>query len=226
MSTRHELAAEFAEVAQRLQSEQGRDLTLAEVLRAAIDAVGADVGGVMLVQRRKVRSAAVSADIVLRADELQLETGDGPCLEAIEEHDTFVISDTETEDRWPQWCSRVDDLGIRSVLSVRLRTFGGTLGSLNLYAYEPQRFSKEDAVVGTILASHASVALAAEKERSELREAIDGRHMIGMAQGILMERFQLEESQAFAVLRRYSQDRNIKLREVASQVVGTRSLPN
>jgi len=67
--------------------------------------------------------------------------------------------------------------------------------------------------------------MAADKERDELRRAIDGRHMIGMAQGILMERFKLDADQSFSVLRRYSQDRNVKLREVANQLVESRTLP-
>jgi hypothetical protein len=39
-----------------------------------------------------------------------------------------------------------------------------------------------------------------------------------------MERFNLDTDQAFAVLRRYSQDNNVKLREVARLLVDTGSL--
>lgn len=224
MTEANRLAVEFAELAERLQASDF-DMTLAEVLRAAIAAVDADLGGIMLVRKGRVESAAVNSETVVRADELQLEAGDGPCLEAIAERDRFIIDDTEVEDRWPVWCGRVKDLGVRSVLSVRLQTAAGTLGALNLYATTTERFSENDAVVGTILATHASVALAADKEREELRGAIDSRHMIGMAQGILMERFKLDRDQAFSVLRRYSQDRNVKLREVAAQLVDSRALP-
>ena len=224
MSDGKKLAVEFADLAKRLQGTDF-DMTLAEVIKAAIAAVGADMGGIMLVRKGRVESAAVSSDTVVRADELQLEAGDGPCLEAIVERDRFIIDDTRSEERWPRWCAGVQELGIRSVLSIRLQTAAGTMGALNLYATAPERFSESDAVVGTILATHASVALAADKERAELRCAIDSRHMIGMAQGILMERFKLNRDQAFAVLRRYSQDRNVKLREVAAQLVESRTLP-
>lgn len=224
MTDSNRLAVEFAELAERLQGSDF-DMTLAEVLRAAIAAVDADLGGVMLVRKGRVESAAVSSETVVRADELQLEAGDGPCLEAIAERERFIIGDTDVDDRWPRWCAGVRELGIRSVLSVRLQTAAGTLGALNLYAEDPDRFSENDAVVGTILATHASVALAADKEREELRSAIDSRHMIGMAQGMLMERFKLNRDQAFSVLRRYSQDRNVKLREVAAQLVESRALP-
>ena len=56
--------------------------------------------------------------------------------------------------------------------------------------------------------------------------AMDSRHLIGQAQGILMERFQLDDAGAFAVLRRYSQDNNLKLHDVARLVVDTRRLPD
>lgn len=69
------------------------------------------------------------------------------------------------------------------------------------------------------------MALAAAQTESGLREAMESRHLIGLAQGILMERFDLDQEQAFAVLRRYSQDRNIKLRSVAQHVVQERALP-
>lgn len=224
MSETHSMAMEFAALAQRLQGSDF-EMTLEEVLKAAVETVDADLGGIMLVRKGKVESVAVIDDVVREADRLQLEAGDGPCLDAIEEGSTFIIDDTATEERWPQWCRAVHELGIRSVLSVQLHTATGLRGALNLYSSEANEYSRDDAETALILATHASVALAADKERAEFKRAIDGRHMIGMAQGILMERFSLKADQAFSVLRRYSQDRNVKLREVAEQLVESRALP-
>jgi hypothetical protein len=53
----------------------------------------------------------------------------------------------------------------------------------------------------------------------DLWRAIDGRNLIGQAQGILMERYQLTAEQAFALLRRYSQAQNVKLAILALQLV-------
>jgi AmiR/NasT family two-component response regulator len=63
-------------------------------------------------------------------------------------------------------------------------------------------------------------------QHGHLAKALDSRHLIGLAQGILMERFNLDTPRALAILRRYSQDHNVKLREVADQVVTTRGLPD
>ncbi|MGQ3554861.1 ANTAR domain-containing protein, partial [Streptomyces rochei] len=48
--------------------------------------------------------------------------------------------------------------------------------------------------------------------------AMETRHAIGEAMGILMERHRMSEDDAFNVLRRLSQHHNIKLRDVAQKV--------
>ena len=71
-----------------------------------------------------------------------------------------------------------------------------------------------------------SVAMASTREQTNLWKAIDARQLIGQAQGILMERFAIDADQAFTVLRRYSQDRNLKLNVVAERLIETRRLPD
>jgi ANTAR domain-containing protein len=81
-----------------------------------------------------------------------------------------------------------------------------------------------------VLARHAAIALATNRTATNLWHAIDARKLIGQAQGMLMERFDVDvdvdvdADQAFAVLRRYSQDNNIKLRDVAQRLVDTHDL--
>jgi response regulator NasT len=86
-------------------------------------------------------------------------------------------------------------------------------------------FDATDRIVAGDLALHAGVALAAWDATDELRRGLAARTVIGQAQGILMERFSLDADRAFQVLRRYSQDGNVKLAEVARRVVQTGALP-
>ena len=219
-------AADFADMARRMHQEKDVDETVDKVAQFAKEALACDSAGVMLVHGGKdIETAATTDPIVDKADRLQMECSQGPCLEAIWDHDTFVIHDTSTERRWEEWCRQVSGLGVRSVLSLRLFTHNNTMGALNLYAGEPGRFDDEDVAVATIFAGHASVALATARNESSLRKAVDARHLIGQAQGILMERFNLDADQAFSILRRYSQDRNMKLRAVAEHMVEARQLP-
>lgn len=79
--------------------------------------------------------------------------------------------------------------------------------------------------VGLLLASHAAVAYAAAQRQSALLRAIESRQLVGQAEGILMERHRLTAEQAFAALVRSSQDRNVKLHEIARRLVETGVLP-
>jgi hypothetical protein len=110
------------------------------------------------------------------------------------------------------------------MLGIRLHTTATTIGSLNLYDTRPDHFTEEDRDVAHIFARHAAVALSSARETANLCKAIDARRLIGQAQGILMERFDMDADQAFAVLRRYSQDHNVKLHVVAERLISTRTL--
>jgi hypothetical protein len=100
---------------------------------------------------------------------------------------------------------------------VLLYTDNEDFGALNLYSRRPGAFSKDIETAGWLLASHAAVAMASARTIDQLEHAMDTRHAIGEAMGILMERHQLSEDDAFNVLRRISQHHNIKLRDVAQR---------
>ena len=116
-------------------------------------------------------------------------------------------------------------MGLRSVLSIHLFTDHRVLGALNLYYEAHDDFSDDEIEVAKVVAAHASVALAKVRSERDLWRAIDSRHLIGQAQGMLMERFKLSPEKSFAVLRRYSQQHNIKLHEVAGALISTGRLP-
>ena len=135
-----------------------------------------------------------------------------------------LIRDTLADVRWPEWAAKVATLGVRSVLDVPLAT-SRTVGVLGLYSPDPDAFAADDEAVAHILARHASVALASARHEETMAQAIDARKLVGQAMGILMERFDIDGDRAFAVLKRYSQDTNTKLRDVAQQLIDTRKLP-
>lgn len=224
MDDRH--AEDFARMAMEMRAEPTPEQTIDRVVAYAQDSVACDYAGVMVVRHQQIETAATTDPIVEKADQLQMECGEGPCLESVWRHDSFVIDDSATDRRWPAWGPRVAALGLRSMLSVRLFEPGHTLGALNLYARQTGAFDPMDVSIAHILARHASVALANSQAETTLARAVDARHLIGQAQGILMERFDLDADQAFGVLRRYSQDKNVKLRDVARRLVDTRRLPD
>ncbi|MEU0090045.1 GAF and ANTAR domain-containing protein [Kribbella sp. NPDC006257] len=139
---------------------------------------------------------------------------------------TVYIADVDAEDRWPRWRAQVAEGKIRSVLHVPMRSGPQVIGVLSLYTLHPDAFTPDDVAVAHILARHASVAVATARHEETLARAVDARKLVGQAMGILMERFDLSDDQAFALLRRYSQDTNTKLRDVAQELIDTRQLPS
>lgn len=201
--------------------------TIERMMGFACSAVGCDDAGVLMVHSRsRVETAAATSDPVARAHDLQVELDEGPCLDAIEDPTgVYMISDVAIDDRWPRWGAAVVELGYHSVISVPIATTARRYGSLNVYAKKPHAFDDDDLAVTLVVARHASVALAATRDLEGLRKAIDARKLIGIAMGILMERYDVDSEKAFAILRRYSQHHNVKLREVAALVAERRRLP-
>ncbi len=223
---RAQRAEELAELAIALHDEPSVDETIDRVLDYARKAVDCEYAGVVFVHgRQRVETAAATDPLVEKLDQLQMECGEGPDVTVLSDRFSVLVSDTHTESRWPAWAVRVAAHGIRSLISVRLYTSASTIGTLNLYDSRPDRFDIDDQAVAHLLARHAAVALASARTTENLWQAVDARKLVGQAQGILMERYSLTADQAFAVLMRYSQDNNLKLRDVAGQLVEHRSLP-
>jgi GAF domain-containing protein len=211
-----------------LHEEPTAERTVDRIAQYARAGMRCDDAGILLVHsRRRIETAAATSERAEQAHTLQTELDEGPCLDAVTADESFyVIGDTETDERWPRWSRIVADLGVRSVLCLRLETHARRYGSLNLYGSQPQMFGGDDLAVASIFARHASIALATSQETDGLQRAMDARKVIGIAMGILMERYAIDADRAFTVLQRYSQTNNIKLRQVAQQVADRRALPD
>lgn len=217
----------MAEMALGLYDEPGSVETVEKVCDYALQAIDCDYAGVIFLHRKKnaIETIAATDPLIEKLDQIQMEIGQGPDIEALTNRLSVIVSDTTAESRWPQWAEMVASAGIRSLLNVRLHTSDETLGTLNLYSRKPDKFDTDDQASAHIIARHAAVAIAAARKEENLWRAVDARNLIGQAQGILMERFKLDADKAFQVLVRYSQHNNVKLHEVARNVVETRSMP-
>jgi GAF domain-containing protein len=220
--------AYFADMALDLHDEPSTERTIDRIAEYAKAGMRSDDAGILLVHsRRRIETATATSERAERAHDLQTELDEGPCLDALTgDEPYYLIGDTATDPRWPRWGRIVADLGVRSVLSIRLETRARRYGSLNLYGSTPEMFGPDDLAVAAIFGRHASIALATSQETDGLQRAMDARKVIGIAMGILMERYAIEPDRAFDVLQRYSQTNNIKLREVAQQVADRRALPS
>jgi|tagenome__1003787_1003787.scaffolds.fasta_scaffold20010164_1 GAF domain-containing protein len=219
-----DLAELIGRVARELRNAPDVEHTLQRVVGLAADYLPGEVcASVSLVRGRRVETPVFSDERARHADQLQYAVDEGPCLDAIRRQETFRIDDMTTDRLYPSWARRVAaETDIRSSLSLQLFTDADSLGALNLYATHAHAF--DDAEIraeATVLAAQAAVALRSALNETDLRTALITRNMIGQAQGILMERHKLTAERAFRVLAQVSQERNIKLRDVAQHLVDT-----
>ena len=217
----------FAELALDLRDSDGVPETVDMVVQFALNALDCSHAGIVFSARNgHADIAAVTnpalADVYLG----QVEAGEGPLITTLTGQQTVLVRDTGTDARWPSWAASVRQLGVASVLDVPMNVSYHAVGVLCLYNSRVDGFDTDDEAVAQVVARHAAVALATARHEEALAKAVDARKLVGQAMGILMERYNLNEDQAFAVLRRHSQDTNTKLHLIAQQLVDTRTLPD
>jgi GAF domain-containing protein len=193
---------------------------------------GPEAASITLIRGEKAFTAAYDGQMALDADEMQYERGYGPCMDAGLAGQVLRIDDMAVEERWPDYTRHAAAHGIGSSLSVPLPFQSATIGALNTYASRSHAFTEEDQVLAEEVASwvalaigNAETAARTSNELAHLRIAMTSRAVIEQAKGILIERYKITEDRAFAVLTRASQQSNIKLREVADELVRSGSLP-
>lgn len=212
------------------------DTTLAETLHkvavvttAVIE--GAEFAGITMEGGAGPRTAVFTADTSPEIDEAQYRSGRGPCLDAWRTGTIVRVDDlSQATDRYPEFSAAARAHGIESTLSFGLVSGGDSLGALNLYASRPRAFTEDDEVLGSDLVAVASAVLAnayAYQSAVDLSEdmaaAMRTRAVIEQAKGILMGADEsLSAEDAFDLLRRRSQNENVKLRDIAQRVVDRR----
>jgi hypothetical protein len=176
----------------------------------------------------KLHTPVETSPVGVELDQLQNRYDQGPCLDAARKAGLAYThsGDLTTEPKWPQFGPAAAELGYVSVLSTALMPDARPprlSGALNIYSRTPGRLGDETTRdTALLLATHASLALAhtqavhlAELREAQLRQALTTRDVIGQAKGILMHRRGIDAEEAFDLLRRTSQDLNIKLAELA-----------
>jgi GAF domain-containing protein len=169
-----------------------------------------------------VQTDPVSADL----DSAQYRSQRGPCLEAYNRGHPVREKISGNADRWPEFTAVAAKAGVRSVLAVPLVAKEQPIGALNLYSRSAERYDEADEETALLFSEQAAVACANAEVywrtytlTENLREALESRDVIGQAKGILMARRGCSSEAAFEALRKVSQHRNIKLRDIAEQVV-------
>ena len=232
-------ASEMTAALERLGRLSLRELSMEDLLQNIAELSGSVMPGrpeasVTLLVEDRARTVASSGKLATRLDERQYDQDDGPCLHAARSGELTEIVDARAETRWPDYARRAADEGCLSSLSLPLVIDQDeqVTGALNVYAREPAVFDDASRIAGLSFASYAAVAAgnlhafrSARDIADNLRVALESRAIIDQAKGILMERHKLTADQAFQLLAEASMASNVKVRQVAEQLVTTGELP-
>jgi GAF domain-containing protein len=212
-----ELAEALTVASQQLHETPTPHNTLRTAVRLAVHIMpGAEHVGISEIERgSKFRTLAWTDDVVRSAEARHGGREPHGHWDQLWHSPMARITDSEADEGWDV----LSALGLRSALSLRLRADRRRLTVLTAYARKPGAFDEDATRIGRLFTTHVSIALESATVREQLTEAMHTRDLIGQATGILMERQGIDAAAAFESLVRASQRENVKLRDIARQIV-------
>ena len=189
--------------------------------------------GLLLADQRGVLHVmAASSERTRELEVFQLQRDEGPCRDSYRAGAAISVPDLEAEtDRWPQFAPHALAAGFASVHALPMRLRETKLGTIGLFGTSVGDLNPDDLDLGQAFADVASVALVQDRTSNDraainlqLQAALTSRVVIEQAKGVIAQLGDLQMQDAFAVLRRYARDHNLRLSELAGAVVA-RQLP-
>ncbi|PRX96182.1 GAF and ANTAR domain-containing protein [Allonocardiopsis opalescens] len=223
-----EVVAALTELATVLTEEESFGATLDRVVELALHAIpGCTAASVTVLDGSGAAATRAATDDRMReVDRQQYDVDDGPCLDAARNQTTNRCDLAEAAERWPKFTSLALGYGMRSYLSVGLGVAGRPVGALNLASADVDGFDALDEAFLVLFSSPATATIIGMRRYAEARalaaqleQALESRAVIDHAIGVIMAQSQCGTEQAFSILRRASNNRNIKLRDLATEIV-------
>jgi GAF domain-containing protein len=193
-----------------------------------VEVLDVTAAGLMLVAPDGELRVMASSSAAMRLLELfELQAAEGPCLDCYRSGGPVVNQDLATVNgRWPRFAAEALSQGFRSVHALPMRLRGTVIGALNLFRNEPGELDPADVDAAQALADVATIAilqhqavLAAQLVNEQLQNALNSRIVIEQAKGMVAERAGLDMEQAFASLRGHARRHNLRLVDVAADVI-------
>jgi GAF domain-containing protein len=201
----------------------GLDGTMANITAAAVEVLP-DVQMASVTVKHpddRLETFAPTDNVLLDVDAAQYSFREGPCYDAATDSVHVTAPNLAADERFPRYREVALRAGIRAQAGIRLFDANGANGALNIYSRNTGAFADLGSL-GELFRHQSAVALEYARHVDNLQQAIQSRQVIGQAVGLVMERYGLNEARAFAVLTRLSQERNVKLRLIAEEVVSER----
>jgi hypothetical protein len=158
---------------------------------------------------------------------LEANGAGGPLTVAALTGAPVYCSDTLTEVRWPEWAAQALSRGMRSCVYLARQIPPMTL-VLALFGVRPGVLDADSVPVAEMLAGLGHAALAgtmaygeAQRTATQLRDSVAARAVTDQAKGILMHALGCTADEALRFMRRESQQRHVKVTDVAARVIAT-----
>jgi GAF domain-containing protein len=190
--------------------------------------LGISAAGVMLASAGGDLRLVASSSEAMRVLELfELQAQEGPCLDAFStgervEHENLRAG----TGRWPRFATVAVEAGFQSAFALPLRLRERTIGALNLFSVEQTPMNEADVLVARAFADLAAISVLQQRASLEhqrlneqLTRALTSRITIEQAKGVLFERARVDMDQAFARLRSYARNHNLRLTDVAQALI-------
>jgi GAF domain-containing protein len=229
---------DLARVFARLADTLADDFDIVEFLHGlcgdAVQVVGAETAGVMLADTRGGLRLLASSEERMRILELfELQSQQGPCLDAFRTGDTVTATTADGRRLWPLFAPQAAERGFRYMCAVPMQVRGSTIGALNLFRATDDPFAETDLEVAQAMAKVATTGLLQRRSITEarllgdqLQAALQSRIAIEQAKGVLAEYLNVSVDEAFQRLRSQARNTNQKLTDVARDVATGRRRSN
>jgi GAF domain-containing protein len=177
-----------------------------------------------------LRVMASSSEAMRVLELFELQSQEGPCLDCYRTGEAVVNQDlASADDRWPRFAAEALASGFGSVHALPMRLRGAVIGALNLFHIEPGTMRPADITAAQAMADVATIAVLQHRAAFEaqiineqLNHALNSRIVIEQAKGMLAERIGTDLDQAFGRLRSYARNHNLRLVDVAQDVLDGR----
>ena len=223
-----EAAQRVTDAIRDVRTDQGLEATIDDIVRRTLEVLpGCDAVSLAVVanHNRAIDAYAASDPSLEPLDRLQLEIGEGPAIDAVDQLRLVESVDLARETRWDRWRpTAVAEAGVQAVRVLPIHVAGRSYGTLHSYGIA-HPLPVGDQIVTHLWAAHVASTVSAAHTRAGLEVAVDSRTTIGVAIGMLMVQYGIDRDRAFDVLKRTSQAANRKLTAVVESYIDTRRLP-
>jgi GAF domain-containing protein len=218
----------FVELADTLVDDYDVVDLLDRLVVHSVGLLAAEAAGIMLADGHgNLRTVASSSEDAAFTELLQLQAGQGPCMDCYSTRTAVSVPDLSDTVSWPDFVAAVRaQAKFRSIHALPLRLRGEAIGAMNLFHRSPGPLPPDDLALGQALADVATIGILSERAvrrgqvvTEQLQHALNSRVIIEQAKGVLSQQAGTGLHEAFELLRGYARRHNLRLADVARRFI-------